>query len=117
MLQVIVEQEARDNVRLLYQDLKKRNPGSEYPVRWFVGIRAAIVELGESAERCGPAYEDRFFAETIRQRLYESYKILFTIRGGRVHVLHVRHQHQNPADLLPQRPFGTSAAEMRLEPG
>lgn len=46
------------------------------------------------------AYEDRFFAETIRQRLFDSYKILFVIREDRVHVLHIRHQAQDPEDLL-----------------
>lgn len=101
MFRVVVEREARDNVRHLYDDLRARNPGSSYPARWFAEIRAAIVDLAESAERCGLAYEDRFFVETIRQRLQDSYKILFTIRGDRVHVLHVRHQHQNPTDLLP----------------
>lgn len=81
MLLVIVEQEAKDNIRLLYRDLQSRNPGSDYPAVWFDGI-PAVAALAEAAERSGLAYEDRFFAETIRQRLYDSYKILFTIRGG-----------------------------------
>ncbi len=101
MFRVIVEQAVKDDVLLLYCDLKTRHPGSHHPVRWLDDIQAAIAELAESAERCGLAYEDRFFAETVRQRLHNSYKILFAIRGDRVHVLHVRHQHQNPADLVP----------------
>jgi plasmid stabilization system protein ParE len=101
VFRVIVEQEARENIRALYDELKTRNPGSSYPVRWFDEIRVTIAALAESAERCGLAYEDRFFAETIRQRLHESYKVLFTIRGDHVHVLHVRHQHQEPASPLP----------------
>ena len=101
MFRVVVEQEARDNLRVLFSELRTRNPGSDYPVRWFYEIRAAITGLADGAERCGIAYEDRFFAETIRQRLHQSYKVLFAIRGDEVHVLHVRHQHQDPADLLP----------------
>ena len=101
MFRVVVEREARDNVRARYDELKTRTPGSDHPARWFDEIRAAIAGLAESAERCGLAYEDRFFAETIRQRLHGSYKILFTIREDRVHVLHVRHQHQDPAALRP----------------
>ena len=101
MFQVLVEREAKDNIRLLYRGLERHNPGFGYPVRWLNEIQAAISDLAESAERYGPAYEDRFFTETIRQRLYGSYKILFTIRGGRVHVLHVRHQHQNPESVAP----------------
>jgi plasmid stabilization system protein ParE len=100
VFRVRVEAEAKNNLRLHYQNLQERNPGSEYPTRWFYGIRAAIRDLATSAEQCGLAYEDRFFAATIRQRLYHSYKILFTVRGDRVHVLHIRHQAQDPEDFL-----------------
>lgn len=96
MFPVRVEAEARENLRAHYQNLQARSPGSDYPSRWYFGIRAAIRELARSAEQNGLAYEDRYFAETIRQRLYDSYKILYTIRGGRVHVLHIRHQAQGP---------------------
>jgi plasmid stabilization system protein ParE len=95
-----VEAEAGNNLRAHYQNLRARNPDSDYPARWYHGIRAAIRDLATCAEQCGLAYEDRFFAEAIRQRLYDSYKILFTIRGDRVHVLHIRHQAQDPEDLL-----------------
>ncbi|MGI9179425.1 MAG: hypothetical protein ACR2H9_02765 [Longimicrobiaceae bacterium] len=50
-----------------------------------------------SAE-CG---EYPLFAEPIRQRLFDWSEILFTIRGERVHVLHIRPRAQNPEDLLP----------------
>ncbi len=100
MFRVRVELEAKDNLRTEYRNLQRRNPGSDYPDRWYYGIRAAIRDLATSAEMCGVAYEDRYFAETIRQRLYDSYKILFAIRGEHVHVLHIRHQAQDPEDLL-----------------
>ncbi len=72
---------------------------SVYPDNWYFGIREAIRDLARSADECGPAYEDRFFAEKIRQRLHDSYKILFAIRGDRIHVLHIRHQAQDPEEL------------------
>lgn len=100
MFRVTVEVEAKNNLRVHYQNLRARSPGSDYPAEWYYGIRAAIRDLTTSAEQSGLAYEDRFFAETIRQRLYDSYKILFTIRGDRVHVLHIRHQAQDPDDLF-----------------
>ncbi len=100
MFQVILELEAKNNLRAHYLYLQTHSPGSAYPERWYAGIRAAIRDRATTAEECGLAYEDRFFAETIRQRLHDSYKILFTIRGNRVHVLHIRHQAQNPQDLL-----------------
>lgn len=100
MFRVRMEVEAKHNLRDHYQNLRSRNPGSEYPDRWYFGIRAAIRDLARSARECGLAYEDRFFAETIRQRLFDSYKILFAIRADHVHVLHIRHQAQDPEDLL-----------------
>jgi plasmid stabilization system protein ParE len=100
VFRVTIELEARENLRTHYQNLRARNPGSDYPDRWYFEIRAAIRELAASAEECGLAYEDRFFADAIRQRLFDSYKILFTIREDRVHVLHIRHQAQDPQDLL-----------------
>lgn len=99
MFAVTIEAEAKNNLRQHYRNLKERNPGSAYPERWYYGIRASILDLATSAEQCGLAYEDRYFAEVIRQRLYDSYKILFTIKESRVHVLHVRHQAQDPEDL------------------
>jgi plasmid stabilization system protein ParE len=97
---VRIETEAKNNLRKHYHDLQLRNPGSEYPDRWYFGIRTAIRDLATSAHECGLAYEDRFFAETIRQRLFDSYKILFAIRDDTVHVLHIRHQAQDPEDLI-----------------
>jgi plasmid stabilization system protein ParE len=100
VFRVKVETEAKNNLRALYQNLQARNPGSHYPGQWYYGIRVAIRDLATSAEQSGSAYEDRYFAEHIRQRLYDSYKILFTIRGDHVHVLHIRHQAQDPEDLF-----------------
>jgi plasmid stabilization system protein ParE len=68
-------------------------------VEWYRGIRDTIRGLATSAGRCGTAYEDRYFSEHIRHRLYDSYKVLFTIRDGVVHVLHIRHQSQDPDAL------------------
>lgn len=84
MDRVKVEQEAKENLRAHYMNR---------------GIRTAILGLATSADRCGPAYEDRYFREKIRHRLYDSYKVLFTIRGDLVHVLHIRHQSQDPEEF------------------
>lgn len=99
MYRVKVEQEANDNLRTHYMNLQEQYPGSPYPGEWYHGMRAAIRDLAVSAQRCGPAYEDRFFREHIRQRLYDSYKVLFTIRDDIVHILHIRHQSQDPDEL------------------
>ena len=96
MFRVKIEQEAKDNLRTHYVNLQERYSASGYPVEWYRGIRAAIRDLATSAERCGTAYEDRYFTEHIRHRPYDSYKVLYTIRGDTAHVLHIRHQAQEP---------------------
>ncbi len=100
MFHATVEAEAKNNLRSLYRSLQEQDSGSDYPARWYHGIRAAIRDPAASAEQSGPASEDRYFAEAIRHRLYDSYKILSTIRGDRVHVPHIRRQVQDPEDLF-----------------
>ena len=100
MFRVRIEVEASNNLRDHYQSLRERSKGSTYPQKWYYGIRDAIRDLAASADQCGLAYENRYFAETIRQRLFDSYKILFVIRDSTVHVLHIRHQAQDPDELI-----------------
>jgi hypothetical protein len=92
MFRVRIESEAKNNLRKHYQALRSRNPDSEYPEHWYYGIRAAIRDLAHSAAQCGLAYEDRYFADAIRQGLFDAYKILFVLRDDTVHVLQPRVQ-------------------------
>ena len=63
-------------------------------VRWYNGLLKAIRSLAESPGRCSLAPEDERFPEEIRNLLYgkrtTAYRIIFTIRGDTVHVLHFR---------------------------
>jgi plasmid stabilization system protein ParE len=63
--------------------------------RWFKGLREAIASLADSPERCPLAPENSGFPFEVRQllygRRYDRYRILFTIQGEMVSVLHVRH--------------------------
>ena len=53
-----------------------------------------ISSLSQSPFRCMLAPEDKFFSEEIRQILFMSYRVMFTVEGEKVFVLHVRHQSQ-----------------------
>jgi len=53
VFQVILELEAKNNLRAHYLYLQTHSPGSAYPERWYEGIRAAIRELaGTIASTC-----------------------------------------------------------------
>ena len=59
--------------------------------RWLGRLLDAIDSLADFPQRCPLAQEDKHFAEEIRNLIIGNYRILFTIRAGAVHVLHVRH--------------------------
>jgi len=72
---------------------------AEYDVeaadRWFDSIYDSIGSLEMFPERCPLAPESRFLNREIREifhgRRQYKYRILFTVTGDAVHVLHIRH--------------------------
>jgi len=62
---------------------------------WHNGLLDAVLSLEFSPLRCPIAPESRDAPEPIRQLLYgkrqHAYRILFTVRGQTVNVLHIRH--------------------------
>lgn len=76
-----------------YRWIYERAP--ERAKKWFNGLEAAIYSLEDFPQRCPLAEESRAFEVDIRQLVYGkrvgTYRILFTIVGDAVHILHVRH--------------------------
>jgi toxin ParE1/3/4 len=70
-------------------------------IRWFLALDDAIASLALFPERCPFAPETAHFPFEVRQLLYgrkpHVYRILFTIEGERVKVLHIRHGRRKPA--------------------
>lgn len=64
-------------------------------IRWFLALQEAIASLAEFPERCPLAPESAVFPFEVRHLLYghlpHVYRILFTIEGNAVYVLHIRH--------------------------
>lgn len=59
--------------------------------RWADELYDTLRSLQTMPARCPLAPENGGRAEEIRQLLYGQYRILFTVRLGRVLILHVRH--------------------------
>lgn len=63
--------------------------------RWYNRLLDVIFSLESFPERCPLAPESRFLSADIREifhgRRQHKYRILFTVTGDNVHVLHVRH--------------------------
>jgi len=69
-------------------------------LRWFQGLRAAVLTLADSPKRCALAPENVAFPFEVRHLLYgrkpHVYRIIFTIEGKTVSVLHIRHGRREP---------------------
>jgi plasmid stabilization system protein ParE len=76
-----------------YNWLAARSP--QHGPLWYNGLLDAVLSLEFSPARCPLAPESQHAPESIRQLLYgtrqHAYRILFTIRGETVTVLHIRH--------------------------
>jgi plasmid stabilization system protein ParE len=64
-------------------------------IRWFLALEDAIASLATSPARCPLAPENADFPYEVRHLLYgrkpHVYRILFTIKGNTVSILHIRH--------------------------
>jgi plasmid stabilization system protein ParE len=95
---VVVQPEAEEDLLSIADWLAQMAPGQGGA--WYRGLEDAIASLESRPRRCALAPENVHFADEIRQRLFgkgrNAYRILFTIRGKHVHVLHVRRCAQRP---------------------
>ena len=87
---VIFEESAQENVRDSY-DWGCRAWGKKQAEQWIRELRIAVLrQLSVLPGGLPLAPEDNEFSEEIRQSIVGRYRVLFTIRKNKVHVLHVR---------------------------
>jgi plasmid stabilization system protein ParE len=88
--EVIIEESAQENVRDSY-DWGSRTWGKRQAQQWARQLRTAVSEqLGVVPKAFPLAPENDEFFEEIRQMVVGRYRVLFTIKDRKVHVLHVR---------------------------
>jgi len=90
---VIIQPPAQADIEETYRWIAKSSPQSA--ATWYNGLIDAIETLTTLPHRCPLAPENDAFEEEIRQLLYGKrggvYRILFTLVGETVRVLHVRY--------------------------
>ncbi len=96
---VIVTPEAESDLREAYRYIRDRAPRAAR--EWSRRVRSSINTLSRFPERCSLAPESAFFDESIRQLCFGSgnrgaYRILFTVVGNAVYIVHVRHGSRLP---------------------
>jgi toxin ParE1/3/4 len=74
-------------------------------LQWFQGLENAIASLATFPERLPLAPENAMFPFEVRHLLYgrkpHVYRVLFTIEGDTVSVLHIRHGRRQPVAKSP----------------
>ena len=69
-------------------------------LQWFEALEDAVASLSEMPLRCPLAPENRRFPFEVRQLIYgrkpHLYRIIFTIEGERVVILHIWHGRRQP---------------------
>lgn len=74
--------------------IAEQSPGNA--TRWYERLLEDILSLEHFPQRCPTAPESDRCGKEIRQLLFGDYRILFTIEGREVRILHVRHAMRRP---------------------
>jgi plasmid stabilization system protein ParE len=88
---VIVTPEAQANIEAAYEYIAERSPLNA--TRWLRDLYRQIDRLEKFPRRFGEAREQRYVSDEIRQSIFKSHRIVFTIddTARTVRVVYVRH--------------------------
>jgi plasmid stabilization system protein ParE len=101
---VVIEESAQADVRQSYE-WGCRFWGKTAAQKWARELRNSIVKQLRVTPKAFPvAPEDSEFTEEIHQMVVGRYRVLFTIKEQKVHVLHVRGTFVNPVKQLGDDP-------------
>ena len=85
-----------------YRWLLEQSQSPKIAFKWYNSITQAIDSLDQNPHRCGLANENDYFTQEIRQFLHGKrsgrYRILFTVEGKTVIILHIRHGSRKQLD-------------------
>ena len=89
--QVTVTPEAQAGIRESFAYIHERSPMNA--ARWLQSLYRQIDTLERFPERCAFAREREYLDEELRQLVFKSHRIVFTVerKEKRVDVLYVRH--------------------------
>ena len=90
---VLLMRQAELDAQTIFDWLSQRSPAGA--LRWYDALDEALHRLEDRPEACGRCPESDDFPETIRECFFKTkrgraYRLLFTIVGQQVRVLHVR---------------------------
>jgi plasmid stabilization system protein ParE len=90
---LILQPAAEKDIEAAFRWIQDQSPSRA--TQWLNGLMQAIESLTVFPLSCPLAPENHYFIEEIRQLLYGKrgsvYRVLYTVLGSEIHVLHVRH--------------------------
>jgi plasmid stabilization system protein ParE len=86
---IIIQREAEADLREAFEFIRADSPKNA--AVWLRGLYEAIESLETMPERCAFAREREELNTDVRQFVYHSHRILFTVEKRTVFVHHVRH--------------------------
>ncbi|MEP7355330.1 MAG: type II toxin-antitoxin system RelE/ParE family toxin [Acidobacteriota bacterium] len=92
--EVIVTPQAQSDILSAFGYIHERSPLNA--TRWIQQLYREIDSLESLPERCGHAREQEYLDAPLRQLLFKSHRIIFSVERtiAAVYVLHVRHAKQ-----------------------
>jgi len=87
--EIVIRPEAENDLREAFAYIHADSPRSA--ALWLSGLYQAIGALETMPQRCPFAPEREDLGVEVRQFLYRSHRILFTIERRKVFVHHIRH--------------------------
>ena len=97
---VIFRQEARDEAIAAAAYIAE-HASAEVAARWYAELETAIASLARYPSRCGLAREHAMFPGIeLRQLVFKSHRLIFSVQSSEVHVLCLRHVAQDDVEAL-----------------
>jgi len=89
--EIVVTLEAQAGIRESFLYIHQRSPLNA--ARWLQGLYDEIDSLERFPERCSYAREREYLEEELRQLVYKSHRLVFSVDQAKntVYVLYVRH--------------------------
>ena len=88
-----IHRDAESELRAAFEYIRAEAPRNA--AAWLSGLYGAIASLEYMPQRCSFAREREELDVDVRQIVFRSHRILFTIEKGSVLVLHIRHARRN----------------------
>lgn len=96
--EVILRAEAEQDLSEAYLYVWRDSPGNA--AKWLQGLYDAVGSLETMPESCPFAREKEVLGHDLRQLVYASHRIIFSVEKNKVYVHHIRHGNMRTLEAI-----------------